>query len=208
MILDESKSEILSAKEVGCQFCPLNKVTGIRKIMGEVHGRRVFIWGMAPGPDENDEGREFIGKSGKLLWQELKRVGILPSMCDVQNVVRCFPADRYEDRWPALKMRNPKKKEIHCCSIYTEVALERQKAKVHIVFGGIAAKTLLGSEFKEGKKSFQSEKLRGHVLWMWHPSYLVRNGYYAESKKAPNDKFKHWRSDFKLAATLLGKKDS
>jgi uracil-DNA glycosylase family 4 len=162
---------------------------------------------MAPGPDENDKGREFVGDSGKLLWQELGRVGILRSMCDIQNVVRCFPADHYEDRDPALKMRDPRKQEIHCCSIHTDGALERQKAKVHIVFGGIAAKTLLGSEFKKGKKSFRSERLRGHVLWMWHPSYLLRNGCYAGSTKPPNDKLKQWRSDFESAATLLGRKD-
>jgi uracil-DNA glycosylase len=207
LILDDSELEKLPAKEVGCQFCRLDKVPGINKIMGKVHGREVFIWGMAPGPDENDKGREFIGKSGKLLWQELERVGIPRSKCDIQNVVRCFPADRYEDRDPALKMRDPRKEEIHCCSIHTDSALKRQRAKVHIVFGGIAAKTLLGSEFRKGGKSFWSERLGAYVLWMWHPSYLVRNGYYAGSEKAPNDKLKRWRSDFELAAELLGRKD-
>ena len=197
----------LSAKRVGCEFCPLNKVPGIHKVFGEVHGREVFIWGMAPGPQENEEGREFIGKSGKLLWQELKRVGITRSMCDVQNVVRCYPADREEDSWPALKMRNPSKEEIHCCSIYTKRALEKQKAKVHLVFGEVAAKTLLGSEFKKGKKAFWSEKLNAHVLCIWHPSYLVRMGFSAGGSQQPNDKFKQWRKDLELAASLLGRKD-
>ena len=31
----------LSAKRVGCEFCPLNKVPGIHKVFGEVHGREV-----------------------------------------------------------------------------------------------------------------------------------------------------------------------
>jgi uracil-DNA glycosylase family 4 len=201
------KKPKLSAKEVGCEFCPLNTVPGIHKVIGTVHGRDVFIWGMAPGPDENREGREFIGKSGKLLWQELKRVGISREMCDVQNVVRCYPADRDEDEYPALKMRNPTAEEIHCCSIYTKRALEKQQAKVHLVFGEIAAKALLGSEFKKGKKQFWSEKLNGYVLCIWHPSYFIRMGYYAGGTQPPNDKFKQWRADFELAAKLLGRKD-
>lgn len=78
----ESKKH-LSPKEVGCAFCPLNKVPGIHKVKGEVHGREIFIWGIAPGPQENEKLTEFIGKSGELLWQELERVGILRSKCDV-----------------------------------------------------------------------------------------------------------------------------
>src|SRR5580698_2456468 len=203
----KAKAGKLSPKEVGCQFCPLNTVPGIHKIKGDVHGREIFIWGMAPGPDENKEGMEFVGRSGKLLWQELKRVGITRSMCDVQNVVRCFPADRDENEYPALKMRNPTPKEIHCCSAYTKQAIARQKAKVHLVFGEIAAKTLLGSEYKKGKKSFWSDKLGAHVLCIWHPSYLVRMGFSAGGTQPPNDKFKQWRKDLELTATLLGQKD-
>ncbi len=174
--------------------------------MGEVHGREVFVWGMAPGPNENDERKEFVGKSGKLLWQELERVGILRSMCDIQNVVRCYPADRDEGSFPALKMRDPTKEEIHCCSVYTDSAIERSQAKVHLVFGKIAAKTLLCGEFKKGKKAFRSEKLNAHVLCVWHPSYLVHQGYSAGGARAPNEKFKQWRKDLELAASLLGRK--
>jgi len=203
----ESKKH-LSPKEVGCEFCPLNKVSGIHKVKGEVRRREVFIWGMAPGREENEELREFVGKSGKLLWQELERVGILRSMSDVQNIVRCFPADRDEERRPALKMRDPRKEEIHCCSVYTEDAMRQSQAKVHLIFGKVAARTLLtllGTEFKKGKKEFWSEKLNAHVLCIWHPSYLVRRGYSAGGTKPPDEKFKQWRNDFERAQSLLGR---
>jgi hypothetical protein len=61
-VLGEPAKKRMSPKEVGCEFCPLNKIPGIHKVMGEVHGREVFIWGMAPGPNENDEPEEFVGK--------------------------------------------------------------------------------------------------------------------------------------------------
>jgi len=127
-----------------------------------------------------------VGKSGKLLWQELNRVGITRDICDVQNCVRCFPADRNEDGWPALTMRDPSKEEIHCCSKFTKLALEKSKAKVHLVFGEVAAKALLGNEFRKGRKAFWSEKLQAHVRCMWHPSYLVRQGFVAGETKKPN----------------------
>lgn len=204
MDADTSESEErLSPRKVGCEFCRLNEVAGIHKVKGEVHGREVFIWGMAPGRQENDELREFVGKSGKLLWQELERVGILRSKCDVQNLVRCFPADQDEDSLRGLRMRDPRKDEIHCCSVYTEDAVRRSQAKVHLIFGNVAAKNLLGTEFRKGKKEFLSEKLNAQVLCIWHPSYLVRQGFSAGGTKQPNEKLKRWRKDFERAALLL-----
>jgi uracil-DNA glycosylase family 4 len=192
-------------KEIGCEFCSLDENPGIRKVHGEVNGREVFIWGMAPGREENKEELEFVGKSGRLLWQELELVGIKRPMCDIQNVVRCFPTKK--DSWPALKMRNPSKDEVHCCSKFTNIAIEKSKAKVHIIFGVLAAKTLLGGEYRKGKKPFWSEKLRGQVLCMWHPSYLVRNGCSAGGTQKPNEKLKRWRQDFESAVSLLGGKN-
>lgn len=123
VILDEEVS-LPSSNEVGCEFCPLNKVPGIHKIKGEVHGREVFIWGMAPGPQENIAGQEFVGPSGELLWQELGLVGITRLMCDIQNTVRCFPANRDEDRMiPPVEdaeshsERNPLLFNLHKASI-------------------------------------------------------------------------------------------
>ena len=36
---ETSKKSKLSAKEVGCEFCPLNTVPGIHKVMGQVDGK-------------------------------------------------------------------------------------------------------------------------------------------------------------------------
>ena len=190
-----------SQKGVGCESCPLDKVPRIRKVLGEVNGREVFVWGIAPGPDENKEGREFVGKSGELLWYELGLVGIERSRCDVQNVVRCFPTK--EESRPALKMRDPSEEEIHCCSKFTKAAIEKSQAKLHIIFGVVAAKALLESEYRKSKKTFQSEKLRAQVLRMWHPSYLVRNGCSAGGKVKSSEKLKQWRRDFDWAARFL-----
>jgi uracil-DNA glycosylase len=197
-----SSFQVRTKEEVGCEFCPLDKVPNTRKIFGEVNGAKLFIWGLAPGEQENDQGREFVGKSGVLLWQELERVGIERYMCDIQNVVRCFPTR--EDSRPALKMRDPSEEEIHCCSKFTEIAIKKSRAKLHIVFGVLASKALLGNEYRQGRKRYLSERLNAEVLCMWHPSYLVRNGCFGAGRQRPNEKLKRWREDFALAVGLLG----
>ena len=191
------RAKKLSALEVGCTYCPLNRVRGVQKIMGNVEGREVFVWGIAPGPLENRGGMEFVGPSGCLLWCELKLVGIERSMCDVQNVVRCFPPT--DD----LKNRKPKREEIHCCSVYNQKAIERHRAKVHLVFGKVAAKSLLGAEYRQGKKSFWSDKLGANVMCMYHPSYFLRKGYGGKAARPLSAAYKQWRMDFHNAASLL-----
>lgn len=191
-------------KEIGCEFCSLDENPGIRKVFGGVNGREVFIWGMAPGRKENKEGREFVGESGELLWKELGLVGIKRTNCDIQNVVRCFPTKI--DRWPELKMRNPCEEEIRCCSKYTEIAIKKSKAKLHIIFGKIAGKALLHDEYRKGEL-FRSETLKSQVLCMWHPSYLVRNGCSAARTHKSKEKLKRWQQDFKVAKNFLGRKE-
>ena len=190
----------------GCEFCPLNKVHGIHKIFGKVRGRKIFIWAQSPGMQENKKRKELIGRSGEWLWYELKRVRITRKMCDIQNVVRCVPADRQEETWPPLKMRTPNKEEIKCCSIYNEKALEKSKAKLHLVFGAIAHKSLLGTEYKKDKRIFWSEKLKGWVVCLDHPSYFIRQGYSAGDGKAPSTSLKKFREDLRRGAKLLKKK--
>lgn len=188
-------------QKVGCEFCLLNKAPNTHKIrLGEVNGEEVFVWGLAPGRKENEEGQEFVGESGKLLWKELGRVDIKRENCDIQNVVRCFPTNKDG------KMRNPSKDEIRCCSKYTEIALKKSKAKLHIIFGKIAGMELLRDEYRKGQL-FRSETLKSQVLCVWHPSYLVRNGCSAARTQKSREKLKRWQQDFKVAKNFLGRKE-
>src|SRR6267142_5938435 len=77
----------------GCEFCPQNKVEGIKKIFGKVRGKKWALFAQSPGSDENEEGIELVGRAGKWWWKEVKAFGLTRDMFDVQNVMRCFPAD-------------------------------------------------------------------------------------------------------------------
>src|ERR1039458_10181977 len=121
-----TKKRNVKLGERGCANCTLNHVHGVHKIMGSIDGKDILIVAQSPGPEENRERKELVGKSGDFLWTELKAVGIRRSDCDCFNVCKCFPADSTEGTYSAfLKMRNPTSLEIHCCSIHTETLMQQ-----------------------------------------------------------------------------------
>lgn len=161
----------------GCEHCPLDKIPGVKKIMGGIYGRDILIIGQSPGPDENEEGREFVGRSGEFLWDELEKVGIKRTDVDLQNTVRCFPCDPEESSYDTyLRMRSPSPEEIHCCSIHTDNMLPKVKAAHILILGQIAQKAFLKTKSVPTKKIFWSEQHKAMIYLGDHPSYFIR-GY-------------------------------
>jgi uracil-DNA glycosylase family 4 len=161
-------------EERGCESCPLNEVDGINKIFGEVTGKKLAIFAQSPGPEENIKGRELIGPSGRWWWTELKRVGFSRDDVDIQNVVRCLPADEGEDG--SLKMRGPTPKEIRCCSLHTENILPKLKARYILVLGQVAAKALLNTRSLPSQRIFWDKRLEARIYLLDHPAFFLRGG--------------------------------
>lgn len=195
-------------KKRGCDYCPLDKVKGVNKVLGKVKGRKIFIFAQSPGMQENRQQKELVGPSGLFLWEELRKVGIVRKMCDIQNVVRCVPADYNKRQYPALQMRSPTKEEVKCCSIYTEKALTKSKAKLYLVFGSVAGAAVLGKEYKKDKRIFFSDILKTWVVYLDHPSYFIHQGYQAGVEKPPSESLIRFRSDLRQAKKLLSRKHS
>jgi DNA polymerase len=77
-------------KVKACTLCPLHK--GCHAPVPPSIGRlNLMVLGEAPGEQEDREGRGFIGKSGRLLFDELEKVGIRRNDCIVANTVACRP---------------------------------------------------------------------------------------------------------------------
>ena len=175
-------------KKLGCEHCPLDKNKLVRqKIKGlkRIKQKKIFVWCQNPDKAANEEGLELVGPAGNWLWTELRAVGIDRSDCDINNVVRCATLE--EDDNGYIKDRTPTNEEIKCCSIYNNRALELNagKAKVHLVFGQIAAKSLLGREYKKDTPIFYSNKLKARVVCLDHPSYFLHG-----APKARLDQFR------------------
>lgn len=193
-ILDSS-SLLVASKNSGCIGCPLEKQKP--KLMGweEVRGRLIMIWGQSPGREEVERGAAFVGRSGRWLWKELAKVGITRDQCDVQNVMRCRPVSLNE--YGRDYDRDPSPAELRHCAPYNVVALRKNggKAVLHLVFGKVAARQLLGREYDVDRPFLWSESLSAWVATLDHPSYFLRG--------APKWRLEQFRARLKGAVRKL-----
>lgn len=185
----------------GCEFCPLNSKHNAKIIrLDKIRGKKIFIWGMSPYTVENEKKKELVGPAGRLLWAHFATEGIEREDCDIQNVVRCITTKEDDDG--NLAPREPSKEEVYYCSKFTDKALRRSKAKVHVILGIFAAKTLLGREYKKGQTIFWSETLKAQIVCLTHPSYFLRPG-------VPRSKLLAFKTAIKaIKGIISGKKSS
>jgi DNA polymerase len=161
----ETLSEIRA--ELGdCQRC---KLAGSRKTIvfgeGNLHADLVFI-GEGPGADEDEQGRPFVGRAGKLLDRMIVAVGLKREDVYICNIVKCRPPGN----------RTPEKDEVDACSPFLYRQIEAIKPRLICCLGAPAVRTVLG--LKEG-----ITKIRGRfydfgsskALPTVHPAYVLRN---------------------------------
>jgi uracil-DNA glycosylase family 4 len=180
---------------LGCTACPLDKVPGINKVknLDRISHQKAFLWGMCPGEDENKDREEFVGRSGKLLWDTLKPCNIRRRDVAVQNVVRCRPTDERGEN------RDPTKRELLCCSIYNDEAIARnaQHAHVHLILGEVAATQLLG-KFNRDHPIFWYPEWDAYVVLNYHPSYILRKG-----GAQAGSEYYTWRDRFRAVRAIM-----
>ena len=134
---------------------------------------RLAIVGEAPGRQEVEQGRPFVGQAGKLLDKLLEEAGIDRSKVYVTNVVKVRPTKVSEGR---TSNRPPRAGEIRegVEILKEELGLIRPDAL--LLLGGTPAKALI-------KKSFTLKSEHGAVfdsdlgipaLATYHPAYLLR----------------------------------
>lgn len=148
-----------------CRRCSLHETAQSVCIPGESIGpdSSIMIVGQAPGWEEDKRGRPFVGKSGRLLREELARVGI--NSYYITNPVKCMPPGD----------RKPTNEEIKACRPYLEAELERIKPKYLVTAGALPSKLLL----KESKITQAHGKVKPMNNWIgypiFHPAYILRD---------------------------------
>ena len=68
---------------------------------------RLIVVGQAPGTDEVDDGRPFVGPAGKYLWKRLGEINVVRSSIYVTNSVKCRPPKDAEPTAEALACCTP-----------------------------------------------------------------------------------------------------
>jgi DNA polymerase len=170
----------LRAAVAGCTACPLYE--GRRQTVFGIGNERAhwMVVGEAPGEQEDRTGEPFVGKSGQLLDNMLRAIGLTrgealpPQQVYIANTVKCRPPGN----------RNPEPAELAQCEPFLIRQLELVQPRIVLAMGRFAVQSLLRSSEPIGR-------LRGRVhryhdvplIVTYHPAYLLRN---------PQDKARAW----------------
>ena len=126
----------------------------------------VVVVGEAPGADEDEQGKPFVGRAGKLLTDILKAIKFTREEIFICNILKCRPPDN----------RNPLPDEIENCEPYLFKQLEMIKPKLILAVGTFASQTLLRSKEPLGKLRGRFHEYKGiKMMVTYHPAALLRN---------------------------------
>src|SRR4051812_43832029 len=100
----------------GCTRCPQLAATRQSVVFGAGNADADLMFvGEAPGANEDQQGRPFVGAAGKLLEQLLAEIGLQRSDVFISNVLKCRPPQN----------RDPLPQEIDNCqdSLFRQIEL-------------------------------------------------------------------------------------
>ncbi len=146
---------------------------------------KLMIVGEAPGPQENEQGRPFVGRSGKLLNKILEAAGF-----DSENDV--FVSNSVFRMPPGVagkNFRKPTNLEMEQYKPYLLEIIRLVDPKIILLTGNVPTFTILG---KTGITKLRGQWVEWNgrlVMPIFHPAYLLRN----PSKKVGAPKSLMWQ---------------
>jgi uracil-DNA glycosylase len=151
-----------------CKECPLHEKAHTVCVMGTGSFHKpFFVVGEAPGYQEDQMGRPFVGRSGKLLRSELIRAGVNLEKGYVTNTVKCFPDGTPTDDQTRI-----------CSHLYLRREIEEMKPQWILTVGTPAFKALTNSKETITNARGQVWEPRfgeGLVFPTFHPAYILYN---------------------------------
>lgn len=158
--------------QADCLKCQLYKKCSSPKIKVSGEGRKeILIISEFPTYDEDQYGVALIGDEGKIIQDELKKIGVsLNKDCWKIHSVACKPPDG----------RIPTHKEIKCCHPNIEKTIKTLKPKLILLLGNLAITSLFGEDFSNRKidrwRSYEipDEKYECMVMCLYSPYQLLK----------------------------------
>lgn len=149
---------------------------------------RVMFVGEAPGREEDQAGRPFVGRSGHMLDLMLGAIGLDRTKVYIANVVP----------WRPPGNRTPTPQEAQICLPFLKRQIELADPDILVSLGGPSAAALLGMtdgirRFRGRWRTYHTGRREIRALATFHPSYLLRS---------PLEKRSAWR-DFMAIRTAL-----
>lgn len=154
-------------KDLGdCRRCRL--CDGRRNIVfgeGNHNAKLVFV-AEAPGYEEDQTGRPFVGAAGKLLTKIIQAIKLTREQVYICNIIKCRPPGN----------RNPLPDEIKACLPFLQRQIAVLKPDFICALGTFAAQTVLKTKEPISRLRGNFHKYSGiRVLPTYHPAYLLRN---------------------------------
>jgi DNA polymerase len=152
-----------------CKLCEGRRQT----VFGVGHtSAHWMIVGEAPGEQEDRQGEPFVGKSGQLLDNMLRAIGLTRTEAEpakqvyIANTIKCRPPGN----------RNPEPQELAQCEPFLIRQVELVRPKIILAMGRFAVQSLLRSQEPIGRLRGRVHHYQGVPLIVtYHPAYLLRN---------------------------------
>lgn len=151
-----------------CKACTLCD-SALNLVFGDGNPQaQIMLIGEAPGADEDEQGRPFIGRAGQLLISILNKYGVQREDIFIANILKHRPPNN----------RNPLPLEIQACTPFLKKQIEIIKPKLLITLGNFSSQFIL--ETKTGITKIRGtihDSSYGKVMPSLHPSAIIRGAY-------------------------------
>jgi uracil-DNA glycosylase family 4 len=130
-----------------------------------------LIVGEAPGPQENIQGKPFVGPAGKLLDKILEAGNFDPEK-DVYITNSVFRLPPGED---GKSFRKPNDQEIEYYRPFVFEIIRLINPTIILLTGNVACQSVLGKTGITSLRGQWTQKQNYWIMPIFHPSYLLRN---------------------------------
>jgi DNA polymerase len=145
--------------------CPLARLALGKPVPGEGPASAdIFLVGQAPGAEEAETGRPFVGRSGRLLTELLKSAGIDRAKVFITSPEKYFPP----------KNRIPRKPELRACLPWLVRQIEAVDPEVVVLMGNFAASALKDNPVLRGRTVFRTLHPAAGIRFVKHRKTLER----------------------------------
>lgn len=151
-----------------CTACELCN-SALNLVFGDGNAKaKIVIIGEAPGADEDEQGRPFVGRAGQLLIKILNKYGVQREDIYIANILKHRPPNN----------RNPLPTEITACTPFLKKQLAIINPQLLITLGNFSSQFILDTKMGITKiRGSIQESSFGMVLPTLHPSAIIRGAY-------------------------------
>lgn len=165
MLSKQENYNNLSNEIRNCRNCSLCE-TAIQAVVGEgsLETKVIFI-GEAPGRNEDEQGRPFVGRAGKLLEGCLNSIGLERGDVWIGNLIKHRPP----------KNRDPNLDEIKACQGFLTRQIEIIKPEIIVTLGRFSFNYFFPDD-KIGSERGKLKRLGNYLIFpVYHPAAALRN---------------------------------